>query len=78
MQRTEMCIRFLIHQLLHPFPFVVLFFLYVFCLLLATYTSKEVYDGFKAELNAYREEASSSREIQKTLDVVGPINVDVG
>ncbi len=44
----------------------------------ATYTSKEVYDGFKAELNAYREEASSSREIEKTLDVVGPINVDVG
>ena len=46
--------------------------------LLQPNTGKEVYDGFKAELNAYREEASSSREIEKTLDLVGPINVDVG
>ena len=42
----------------------------------ATYTSKEVYDGYKAELDAYREKVSSSRELEKTLDVVGPINVN--
>jgi len=34
---NEMCILFLIHHPLHPFPFVVLFFLSVFCLLLATF-----------------------------------------
>ena len=43
----------------------------------ATFTSKEVYDGYKAELDAYREKVSSSRELEKTLDVVGPINVDI-
>ena len=43
----------------------------------ATFTSKEVYDGYKAELDAYREKVSSSRELEKTLDVVGPINVNI-
>ena len=43
----------------------------------ATYTSKEVYDGYKAELDAYREKVFSSRELEKALDVFGPINVDI-
>ena len=43
----------------------------------ATYTSKEVYDDFKAELDAYREKVSSSMDLEKTFDAVGPINVDV-
>ena len=42
-----------------------------------TFTRKEVYDGYKAELDAYRAKVSSSRELEKTLDVVGPINVDI-
>ena len=43
----------------------------------ATFTSKEVYDGYKAELETYREKVSSSMELEKTFDVVGPINVDI-
>ena len=43
----------------------------------ATFTSKEIYDGYKAELDAYREKVSSSMELEKTFDVVGPINVDI-
>lgn len=43
----------------------------------ATYTSKQVYEGYKAELDALRENTSSSIEIEKTLDAVGPINVDI-
>ena len=43
----------------------------------ATYTSKEVYDDFKAELDAYREKVSSSMDLEKTLDAVWPINVNV-
>ena len=43
----------------------------------ATYTSKEVYDDFKAELDSYREKVSSSLDLEKTFDTVEPINVDV-
>ena len=43
----------------------------------ATYTGKEVYDDFKAELDAYREKVSSSMDLEKIFDAVGPINVDV-
>ena len=45
--------------------------------LLQPNTSKEVYDDFKAELDAYREKVSSSMDLEKTFDAVGPINVDV-
>ncbi|MDE0793746.1 MAG: hypothetical protein OSB08_08900 [SAR324 cluster bacterium] len=40
-------------------------------------TSKEGYDGYKAELDALRENTSSSMEIEKTIDAVEPINVDI-
>jgi hypothetical protein len=43
----------------------------------ATYTSKEGYDSYKAELDALRQNTSSSMEIEKTLDAVGPINLDI-
>ena len=43
----------------------------------ATYASKEVYEAFKAELVAYRKEASNSLEIEMTMEAIGPIHVDV-
>ena len=43
----------------------------------STFTSKEVYDGYKAELDTYREKVSSSMGLEKTFDVVRPINVDI-
>lgn len=43
-----------------------------------TYTSKEVYDGFKAELDAKRKKDSAEKEVEMTFEAVGPINVDVG
>ena len=42
-----------------------------------TYTSKEVYDGFKAELDAKREKDSAEKEVEMTFEAVGPINVDI-
>ena len=43
----------------------------------ATYASQEVYEAFKAELDAYRKEAVSSLEIAMTMEAIGPIHVDV-
>ena len=42
----------------------------------ATFTSKEGYDGYKAELDALRQNTFSSMEIVKTIDAVEHINVD--
>ena len=42
------------------------------------YTSKEIYDGFKAELDAIRAKDSAEKEVEMTFEAVGPINVDVG
>ena len=43
-----------------------------------TYTSQEVYENFKAEIAAYRKEQTDSRQIEMTMEAVGPIRVDVG
>ena len=43
----------------------------------ATYTSKECYDGYNAELDVLRQNTSSSMENEKTIDAVEPINVDI-
>ena len=43
----------------------------------ATYASKNVYDDFKAELDAYRKEAITSFEIEMTMEAIGAIHVDV-
>jgi len=43
-----------------------------------TYASKEVYEDFKATIVAYRKEQTGSRQIEMTMEAVGPIRVDVG
>jgi hypothetical protein len=43
-----------------------------------TYASKEVYEDFKATIAAYRKEQIGSRQIEMTMEAVGPIRVDVG
>ena len=43
----------------------------------STYASKEVYEAFKAELDAYRKESVTSFEIEMTMEEIGPIHVDV-
>ena len=42
-----------------------------------TYASQEVYEDFKATIAAYRKEQIGSREIEMTMEAVGPIHVDV-
>ena len=41
-----------------------------------TYSRKECYDGYKAKLDALRQNTFSSMEIEKTIDAVETINVD--
>ena len=43
----------------------------------ATYASKEVYEDFKSKLEEWRKEQVVELEIEKTLEAVGPIHVDV-
>ncbi|MEE3294041.1 MAG: hypothetical protein VX275_13980 [Pseudomonadota bacterium] len=45
---------------------------------LATFASKEVYESIKARQEAYRKEQIGSREIEMTMEAVGPIHVEVG
>jgi hypothetical protein len=45
---------------------------------LVTYTSQEVYEGFKATLEEWRKEQVETLDIEKTMEAVGPIRVDVG
>ena len=42
----------------------------------ATYASKEVYEDFKAELDAYRKEQIDTRVEEMTMEAIGPIYVD--
>ena len=42
----------------------------------ATYASKEVYEDFKAKLDAYRKEQIDTRDTEMTMEAVGPIHVD--
>ena len=43
-----------------------------------TYPSQEVYEGFKATLEEWRKEQVETLDIEKTMEAVGPIRVDVG
>ena len=45
---------------------------------LTTYASKEVYEAFKAGVDAYRKDQVTSREIEMTMEAVSPIHVEVG
>ena len=42
----------------------------------ATFTSQDVYESFKGDLEAYRKETSESLEIEKTMEAIGPIMVN--
>ena len=44
----------------------------------ATYASKEVYEDFKAKLEEWRKEQAVELDIEKTMEAVDPIHVDVG
>ena len=43
-----------------------------------TYPSQEVYEDFKATLEEWRKEQVVTLDIEKTMEAVGPIRVDVG
>ena len=43
-----------------------------------TYPSQEVYEDFKATLEEWRKEQVVTLDIEKTMEAVGPIHVDVG
>ena len=43
-----------------------------------TYPSQEVYEDFKAKLDAYRKDQVGTLDIEMTMEAVGPIHVDVG
>ena len=42
----------------------------------ATYASKEVYEDFKATLDAYRKEQIDTRLEEMTMEAIGPIHVN--
>ena len=45
---------------------------------LVTYRSQEVYEDFKATLEEWRKEQVATLDIEKTMEAVGPIRVEVG
>ena len=45
---------------------------------LVTFESKEIYDSIKSRQEAYRSEQISSREVEMTMEAVGPIHVEKG
>ena len=42
-----------------------------------TYPSQQIYEDFKAKLDAYRKDQVETLDIEMTMEAVGPIDVDV-
>ena len=45
--------------------------------LFCTYPSQQIYEDFKAKLDAYRKDQVETLDIEMTMETVGPIHVDV-